>query len=139
MARRDPGRERADALLALAVAPLGLRAGDWQPAARLFPAQSFAASAAFALLGLAAALYLAARRRLAEAWVCGAAILLPLASGLHSMDRFVGTNPAVLLALHDAVGRTRAGSGPRAAILVLMAALQVVLLRAWYGGAGGLF
>jgi len=119
---------------------LGLRTRDWTTALALFPAQSYAFNAAAALLGLGAAAWLALRRRFAEAWICGAAILLPLSSGLHSMPRFVGANPAFLLAVYDALYWLRRRSGLASAALIgLMAGLQIVLLIAWYRSARGLY
>jgi hypothetical protein len=118
---------------------LGLRTADWRVAAALFPIQSNAFNAAAALLGLGAAAWLAIRRRFAEAWICGAAILLPLSSGLHSMPRFVGTNPAFLLALYDALYLLRKRRLIVSLVLLLLAILQIVLLLAWYRRAGGLY
>jgi hypothetical protein len=119
---------------------LGLRTQDWAKAAALFPAQSNAFNAAAALLGLSGAGWLAFRRRFAEAWICAAAILLPLSSGLHSMPRFVGANPAFLLASYDALVLLRRRSRILCAIILLaMAALQLVLLLAWYRDAQGLY
>ena len=116
---------------------LGLRQQDWGNVAALFPAQSYAFSAACACAGLAAATWLATRRRFAEAWIAAAAILLPLASGLHSMPRFAGANPALLLAAYDLL--RLAGAKTRIAALLLLAGGQAVLLVAWYSHADGLF
>jgi hypothetical protein len=116
---------------------MGLRENDWREAYALFPAQSYAFNAAFALLGLVAAGWLALRRRWAEAWICGSMILLPLSTGLHSLPRFVGTNPAFLLASYDLLRPTR--KLVRIGILLLLAAGEVTLLLAWYSRAEGLF
>jgi hypothetical protein len=119
---------------------LGLRTQDWATVAALFPNQSNAFNAAASILGLAAAAWLALRRRFAEAWICAGAILLPLSSGLHSMPRFVGTNPAFLLAVYDFMILIRKRSLLlTAAILIAMAMLQFLLLMAWYRKAGGLY
>ncbi len=117
---------------------LGLRTGDWPLVLALFPEQSNAFNAATAIVGLGAAAWLALRRRFAEAWVCAGAILLPLSSGLHSIPRFVGTNPVFLLAVYDVLLLLRRRSMALAAA-ALMAVLQIVLLMAWYREAGGLY
>jgi hypothetical protein len=119
---------------------LGWRTQDWANLAGPFAVQSFAFNALAAVIGLAAGVWLALRRRFAEAWLCVAALLLPLGSGLHSMPRFVGTNPAFLLAGYDLLAwlRRRTPRGFWAAIAVL-AGLQLLLLTSWYSRAPGLF
>lgn len=90
--------------------------------------------AAWALLGGGATLWLAVRRRFAEAWLCGMPIILALASGaLISMPRFVSTNPAFILAVADWFFMVRSRA-LRGAILLSMLALQVWLLFAWLKG-----
>lgn len=87
--------------------------------------------AAWALLGAAASFWLLAKRRFAEAWLCGLPILLALGSGvLISMPRLVSTNPAFLFAAADwfaLVGARKL----RLIILLLMLLLQAWLLLAW--------
>lgn len=119
---------------------LGLRMWDWKVVGEMFPAQSYAYNAVNALLGLMAAIWLAWRRRFAEAWICSTTILLPLSTGLHSIPRFVGTNPAFLLVICDAVFFLRRISAWLSAVAVLfMLAAQICLLLAWYKTAGGLY
>ena len=89
----------------------------------------------WAVLGLAAAAWLAVRRRFAEAWLCGMTVGMNLASGsLFSTPRYVAANPAFLLAVADLLALVRPPK-LRAAILAGMAALQVVLLLFWFRGA----
>ncbi len=119
---------------------LGWRVQDWGNLLGPFRIQSFTFNAAAGMLGLAAGLWLAARRRFAEAWLCLAAILLPLGSGLHSMPRFVGANPAFLLACYDALASLRRGAPALFRIAIIaMTGAQILLLAAWYSRAGGLF
>ena len=87
----------------IATAANGIGAWDW---ARLLspkglPSQSYAAS--WGLLGLAVAGWVGWRRRYAEAFLLAASVLLPMATALHSLPRFVATNPFFLFALFDAV------------------------------------
>lgn len=97
---------------------------------------SHSAEALFALLGLGVAAIQAIRGRFAEAWLLAACILLPAATGLDSMPRYVGTNPAFLLALHDLLAGTRRG-----AILACgMCALAfAACAEGWMSGATSLF
>ena len=89
----------------------------------------------WALLGLAAAAWLAVRRRFAEAWLCGMTVGMSLASGsLFSMPRYVAASPVFLLAVADLLALVR-HPHLRAAILAGMAVLQVVLLLFWFRGA----
>ena len=89
----------------------------------------------WAILGLAAAVWLGIRRRFAEAWLCGMTVMMGLISGsLFSMPRYVATNPAFLLAVADLLARVRRPK-LRAAILIGMAAAQVALLLFWFRGA----
>ena len=79
--------------------------GSWDWARLLLPKglQSESYFASWALLGLAVAVWLAIRRRSSEAWLLGVSILLPLSTGVHSMPRFVATNPFFLFAVFDLV------------------------------------
>ena len=81
----------------------GLAAWDWAALASLDASRSFLA--AWALLGLAAALWLALRRRWAEAWLLAGCVLLPASTGLDSLARFVACNPVFLFAVHDVLAR----------------------------------
>jgi hypothetical protein len=85
----------------LAMLMRGLGAWDWQNilVPKGLPSESY--DSAWALLGLAASGWMVWRRRFAEAWLCAASILLPLSTGLHSLPRFVATNPFFLFALFD--------------------------------------
>ena len=89
----------------------------------------------WALLGLAAAGWLAAKRRPAEAWLCAATVLMALLSGVvWSMPRFVACNPAFLLAAADVLEAVPS-PGMRATLLLACAAVQVVFLLGWFRGA----
>ena len=99
-------------------------------------------AAGCALLGLAGALWLAFRRRGAEAAFLAGCILLPAASGLDSLPRYVATNPVFLFAVYDLAALAmapRARPWPLAALAIALAGLQVRLLIAWFGAAGGVF
>jgi len=89
----------------------------------------------WALLGLAAAGLLAAKRRPAEAWLCAATVLMALLSGVvWSMPRFVACSPAFLLAAADVLEAVPSLGG-RAILLLAFAAIQVVFLLGWFRGA----
>ena len=89
----------------------------------------------WAILGLAAAGWLLARRRFAEAWLCGMTVVMALASGtVFSMARYVSVNPAFLFAVADLLNKVTI-FWLRAAILLGMAAMQVFLVLYWYRGA----
>lgn len=92
--------------------------------------------ALWALAGLAAAVALAVRRRWGEAWFLAACVLVPAASGLDSLPRYVACNPAFLFALHDGLaGRPRLAC----AVVALFAAGFVWICLGWMGAAGGVF
>jgi len=100
------------------------------------PSQSY--DAAWALLGLAAASWMAWQRRFAEAWLCAASIVLPLSTGLHSLPRFVATNPFVLYATFDLVMLVR----NRLAIAALFGTagmLHGVLVVFWFISASSTY
>jgi hypothetical protein len=111
----------------------GLVAGDL---GNLFDLPSQTWSALWALTGLAVAGAQAWRGRFAEAWLLAACILLPAATGLDALPRYVGTNPVFLFALHDLL----AGGRWRTAIAcAFFAAGSVLIAQVWMGGAGGFF
>jgi hypothetical protein len=92
--------------------------------------------AAWAVLGLAAACWLLAARRYAEAWLCSMTVIMALASGtLWSMPRFVAANPAFLLAAADVLVAIR-WRVVRVGMLLVMVAFQVAFVLSWYRGAG---
>lgn len=99
--------------------------------------QSETLDAILALSGLAAAFFLAMRRRFLEAYFCGASVLLPLCAGGHSMPRYIGANPAFLLAVGDLLTMMESRR-LRAAILVVMALMQVGLVWMWMEGSIGI-
>ena len=90
------------------------------------------------MLGLAVAVWLGWQRRWSEAYILGVCILLPLSSGIHSMPRFVATNPAFLFAFFDLVRRIRHRSA-LAALGTAFAMAQSVLIFGWYHSANALF
>jgi hypothetical protein len=85
----------------------GIAAWDWDLllSPKGLPSQTY--SATWALLGLAAAGWMVWRRRFAEAWLCATSILLPASTALHSLPRFVATNPFFLFALFDLLALVR--------------------------------
>ncbi len=103
-----------------AMAARGLGAWDWHNVLmpKGLPSESY--DVAWALLGLAASVWMAWRRRFAEAWLCAASILLPMSTGLHSLPRFVATSPFFLFALFD----------------LLMMVRSPLVLAGLFGGAG---
>ena len=100
------------------------------------PSQSY--DAAWAVIGLAVSAGLAIKRRFVEAWVLAACVLLPLATGLHSLARFVGTNPFFLLVLAGWLGRIRSGL----VLAVVFAGLVVIhaaTLELWFVAANSAY
>ncbi len=117
----------------------GLQAWDF---AVLLGSPSSAYAASFAILGLAGAIWLAFRRRGAEAWFLAGCILLPAASGLDSLPRFVAANPVFLFVVYDLAAwlmGTRRRPVLLAGLATVLAALQAVLLLAWFRADGGVF
>ncbi|MDR3524103.1 MAG: mannosyltransferase family protein [Acetobacteraceae bacterium] len=100
------------------------------------PSQSY--DAAWALLGLGLAGFLAWRRRWMEAWLLAAGILLPASTALHSLPRFVATSPFVLLTLAQAIARVQLPHG-RLAIFILLAVLHLATLGLWFIGANSAY
>ena len=97
--------------------------------------RGLAYDAAWALLGLAAALWLSARGLVMEAWLCGATVLMALASGtVWSMPRFVSANPAFLFAAADLLERVP-GRLPKLALLTASAAIELVFVTLWFRGS----
>jgi hypothetical protein len=116
----------------------GLGAWDWHNilAPKGLPSESY--DAVWALLGLAASCWMVWRRRFAEAWLCAASILLPLSTGLHSLPRFVATNPFFLFALFDLLTMLRS---PRVMAGLFGAAglLHGVVLVFWFISASSTY
>ncbi len=115
----------------------GLAAWDWARLGGLMAQPSRSFLAAWALLGLGTALWLAARRRWAEAWLLAAAVLLPSASGLDSLPRYVACHPVFLFAVHDLLARLDRRAATAA--LIVLVGLGFVPLMAWLQGHGGVF
>ena len=115
----------------------GLTVWDWAELGGLMAKASQSFLATCGLVGLATALWLALRRRWAEAWLLAGCVLLPAASGLDSLPRFVACNPAFLFALHDVLARLdrRVAWTVQAAL----AAASVVPLLAWMQNHEGVF
>lgn len=117
---------------------LAFEAWDWERVLAITGPASASYNAAWSVLGLAAALWLAWQRRWSEAYLLAVCILLPLSSGIHSMPRFVATNPAFLFACFDLVARIR-----RPALLAALgsafAVAQSILILGWYHQANALF
>lgn len=115
----------------------GLAAWDWAALGGWMGRPSRSYAAAWGVLGLAAAAWLLWRRRFGESWLLAACVLLPAATGLDSMPRYVACNPVFLFAAHDAVARF--GRSGRGVALVTLAVLGFVPLLAWMRAAGGVF
>jgi hypothetical protein len=116
----------------------GLAAWDWYRVLSPKGLQSSSYSVAWALLGLAASGWMAWRRRFIEAWLCAASILLPLSTALHSLPRFVATNPFFLFALFDFVVLVR----NRLAVACLFGTaglLHGVVIVGWFIAASSLY
>jgi hypothetical protein len=105
----------------------GLAAWDWAALGSLDASRSFLA--AWGLLGLAASLWLALRRHWAEAWLLAGCILLPAATGLDSLPRFVACNPAFLFAVHDLLARL--DRRVAWAVLAVLAVAGIVPVLGW--------
>jgi len=100
------------------------------------PSQSY--DAAWAILGLLLAGFLAWRRRFVEAWLLAAGILLPASTALHSLPRFVATSPFVLLTLAQAIARVRVPR-IRLAIFIVLGLLHLATLGLWFIGANSAY
>ena len=100
------------------------------------PSQSY--DAAWAVLGLAVSAGLALRRRFTEAWVMAACVLLPLATGLHSLARFVGTNPIFLLVLTGWLQHVRRGM-TLAVVVAGLVVLHAATLELWFVAANSAY
>jgi len=105
--------------------------------AELHEGQSLTVGGLIAVLGFAAALFLAWRRRYLEAYFCGFSVLIALTTGTLSMQRFVGANPAFVLAVGDLVAMI-GNRWLRGAALAAMALGQIALVKLWLDGAMGL-
>jgi len=114
---------------------VGLMSWDWHRLPRE-PTHSY--EAVWALAGLAVAAWCGWRRRWAEAYFLAACILVPAASGLDSLPRYVATNPVFLVACFTLLSRL-----PERvvglAVLPLLAVAHVPLLLAWYQACGAVF
>jgi hypothetical protein len=115
----------------------GLAAWDWWQLGGLMAGPSRSLCAAWGLLGLLAALWLAARRRWAEAWLLATAVLLPATTGIDSLPRYVACHPVFLFAAHDAVAPLPRPAA--AVVLAALAALGVIPLLAFMQAHGGVF
>lgn len=116
----------------------GFAAWDWGQV--LKPRELFSSSydALWAMIGLGVAGVLGWRRRWKEAWLLGACILLPLSSGLHSIPRFVATNPFFLFACFAAASRLRRPAAV-AAVYGGMGFLQAAVVAWWYQASNALY
>ena len=89
----------------------------------------------FGALGLVVSAWLAWRRRWAEAWFCAATILVAASTGVDSLPRYVSGNAGFLFGTCDLLASNRLRPA-RAGVCACLAALQAVLLVAWFAGAG---
>lgn len=115
----------------------GLAAWDWSALGGLMAKSSLSFLAAWGLLGLAAALWLALRRRWAEAWLLAGCVLLPAATGLDSLPRFVACNPVFLFAVHDLLARLDRRLAW--AVLAVLGVMSLVPLLAWMQDRSSIF
>lgn len=122
----------------LAILSDGIAAWDWARvlAPKGLPSQSY--SAAWAILGLIAAGWMAWRRRYAEAWLCAATILLPASTALHSLPRFVATNPFFLFVVFDLVLMIR-NRVAIAAVASVAGLLHGAVIVGWFISASSLY
>lgn len=105
----------------------GMAAWDWAALGTLEFSRSF--NAAWGLLGLVAAAWLALRRHWAEAWLLASCVLLPASTGLDSLPRYVACNPVFLFAVHDVLARLNRRVAW--AVLVALAAAGIVFVLGW--------
>lgn len=122
----------------LATISSGLRHWDWGRLLLPKGLQSESYFASWALLGLATAVWLAWRRRSSEAFLLAASILLPLSTGLHSMPRFVATNPFFLFAVFELVMMIRSRLA-MAAVFGTAGLLHGVVLVFWFISASSTY
>ena len=116
----------------------GVMAWDWGLVLQPQGSPSHSYQAAWALLGLVAAGWMAWQRRFAEAWLCAASILLPASTALHSLPRFVATNPFVLFVLFDLLQRIRQRVA-LSAVTGLAGLVHGAVLIAWFIAANTLY
>jgi hypothetical protein len=114
---------------------IGLMSWDWHRLPRE-PTHSY--ETAWALAGLGVALWCAWCRRWAEAFFLAASILLPAASGLDSLPRYVATNPVFLVNVFALLARLP-GRVLGFAVLPALALAHMPLLLAWYRAWGAVF
>lgn len=116
----------------------GLSAWDWYLVLEPKRIYSLSYDAGWAVLGLAVAGWVAVRRRFVEAWLLAASVLLPASTALHSMPRFVATNPFFLLAVFDLIGRLR-GRLAVASVFAGFGLLHGVVLVFWFIAANSVY
>lgn len=116
----------------------GLAAWDWYLVLQPKRIYSLSYDAAWALLGLGVAGWIAWRRRFTEAWLLAASILLPASTALHSLPRFVATNPFFLLAVFDLISRLN-GRLAVAGSFAGMGLLHGVVLVFWFIAANSVY
>ncbi len=111
---------------------------DWQRMTTIHGDASRSYAASWALIGLLVAGVLAWQRRWAEAYLLAASVLLPLSTAMHSLPRFVATNPFFLFACCAGLLHIR---GPRLRVAAFggIAALQAVVLVGWYAASNALY
>jgi hypothetical protein len=98
--------------------------------------RSYAAS--WAVLGLVVSGVLAWQRRFTEAWLLAASVLLPLSTAMHSLPRFVATNPFFLFACCAGLAQLRTPR-VRAAIYGGFGAAQAAVLVGWFLASNALY
>ena len=83
-----------------------------------------------ALAGLAMSFYLWRQARYMETWLLLMSVLLPLSTGLASMQRFVLANPVFMIFLFDLMERTRLRRW-FCAIMAICVVAQLCLIHFW--------
>jgi hypothetical protein len=116
----------------------GIAQWDWELLLRPKDEPSQSYDAAWGLLGLGVAGWFAVRRRWIEAWVLAGTVVLPAATALHSLPRFVATNPFFLFALVEGVARLRRPAAI-AGCFAGMGLLHGAVLVFWFIGANSTY
>jgi hypothetical protein len=96
---------------------------------------SYFYSCCWTVLGIGLLVWLGMQRRWAELTFGIFCVVLPLSTGLYSMPRFIACCPLFLFAVTDLLARLKGPAFLRLAILVVLAAINLCLLWAWFHGS----
>jgi hypothetical protein len=111
---------------------------DWPRMADFKGRASENYNALWVVIGLGMAIRLGLQRRWVETYLLTVCILLPLSSAIHSLPRFVATNPIFLVALFDLVAKIR-NNHSVIALYALCGMLQAAIILGWYQEWNALF